>query len=63
MEWSRTWDTMTSTQSINFLKRFSELGHMWKAIEQGERDVWIASAKEEKSDDLEEKSESESDSE
>jgi hypothetical protein len=39
---------------------FSELGRMWKAIEQGERDVWIASAKEQVSDDSQENSESES---
>ena len=47
-------------QSKNVIR---ELGAMWKALEQSDRDVWIASAKEEKSDDLEEKSESESDSE
>ena len=41
-------------------KVFGELGRMWKALEQSERDVWNASAKEEKSDDQEENSETES---
>jgi len=47
-------------QSKNVIR---ELGAMWNALEQSDRDVWKASAKEEKSDDQEEKSESESDSE
>ena len=47
-------------QSKNVIR---ELGAMWNALEQSDRDVWKASAMEEKSDDQEEKSESESDSE
>ena len=40
-----------------------ELGTMWSSLEKSDKDAWNAAAKEEKSDDLEEKSDSESESE